>query len=108
MPKSRSRFNKLTDDELERLALLSEELGECIQAIGKIMRHGYESTHPDGGLTNREILEIECGDVGNALHLLCENGDLSMGAMERRAFDKRTDVIKYMHCDENRRTPCKK
>ena len=39
-------FNQLTPAEAERLALLLEELGEAQQAIGKILRHGYASTHP--------------------------------------------------------------
>lgn len=52
-------FNQLTPAEAERLALLAEECGEVIQAIGKILRHGYESRHPDGGPTNREALERE-------------------------------------------------
>jgi hypothetical protein len=36
-------FNGLAPAETERLALLLEELGEAQQAIGKILRHGYES-----------------------------------------------------------------
>lgn len=59
-------FNRLTPAEAERLALLAEECGEVIQAIGKVLRHGFESTHPDGGPTNRESLERECGDVYHA------------------------------------------
>ena len=39
----------LTLSRLERLALLLEELGEAQQVIGKILRHGYDSRHPDGG-----------------------------------------------------------
>ena len=39
-------FNKLTAAQTERLAILSEELGEAQQAIGKIMRHGYDSCNP--------------------------------------------------------------
>lgn len=40
-------FNGLTPAEAERLAMLSEECGEVIQIIGKILRHGYDSYHPD-------------------------------------------------------------
>lgn len=36
-------FNQLSPAEAERLALLSEELGEAQQAIGKILRHGQPS-----------------------------------------------------------------
>lgn len=63
-------FNQLTPAEAERLAYLLEELGEAQQAIGKILRHGYESTHPAGGPTNRVLLENELGDIVKALILM--------------------------------------
>lgn len=44
--KAIQHFNGLTPAEAERLALLSEELGEAQQAIGKILRHGYDSSNP--------------------------------------------------------------
>ena len=92
-----SHFNKLTPAEAERLALLSEELGEATQAIGKILRHGYESTHPDGGPTNREALEREIGDIRCALRLLCDAGDLNNGAIELASGRKSVTVKKYLH-----------
>jgi len=90
-------FNQLTPAEAERLALLLEELGEAQQAIGKILRHGYESTHPDGGPTNREALERECGDVRHAMIRLCEAGDLSKRAIHDRADAKAEQVVRYLH-----------
>lgn len=70
------QLNQLTPAEAERLALLAEEMGEAVQAIGKILRHGYESRHPDGGPTNREVLEREVTDVFFAANLLVEAGEL--------------------------------
>jgi hypothetical protein len=32
--------NELSDAEVERLAILAEEMGEAQQCIGKILRHG--------------------------------------------------------------------
>ncbi|OWK35445.1 MazG nucleotide pyrophosphohydrolase domain-containing protein [Fimbriiglobus ruber] len=92
-------FNKLTEGEAELLALLAEEMGEAIQIIGKILRHGYDSTHPDEpfGPDNREILEKELGDVRCAMILLCEAGDLRKEAIHRHADDKRERVGKYLH-----------
>lgn len=90
-------FNQLTPAEAERLALLLEELGEAQQAIGKILRHGYESTHPDGGPTNREALERECGDVRHAMIRLCDAGDLSKLAIHDRADAKAVQVVRYLH-----------
>ncbi len=40
-------FNRLTPAEAERLAMLAEEAAEVIQIVGKILRHGYASYHPD-------------------------------------------------------------
>ena len=94
-------FNQLTPPELERLALLSEELGEAQQAIGKILRHGYESCHPDGGPTNREALEKECGDVRHAMIKLCNERDLSKAQIHWYADKKAESVSQYMHHQEN-------
>jgi hypothetical protein len=46
----------LNPAQAERLAILAEECGEIVQVIGKILRHGFESTHPEGGPTNRQLL----------------------------------------------------
>lgn len=64
--------NGLTDAQEERLFMLAEELCEAGQAIGKTLRHGYDSTHPEGGETNREWLERELGDVAAVIKKLVE------------------------------------
>lgn len=87
----------LTPAELERLALLVEEMGEAHQAIGKIMRHGYESRHPDGGPTNREALERELGDVDAAVSMLCNSGDLRKYEIAQRELQKSQSVKRYLH-----------
>ncbi len=69
-------YNNLNHAEAERLAVLVEELGETQQMVGKILRHGYESCHPDGGPTNRSRLEAELGDLYNAVNMLTDIGDL--------------------------------
>ena len=90
-------FNRLTPAEAERLALLAEECGEVMQAIGKVLRHGFESTHPDGGPTNREALERECGDVYHAIWRLIGAGDIDGNGMSQRADDKAKSVVRYLH-----------
>lgn len=92
-----NHFNKLTPAEGERLALLAEELAESIQAIGKILRHGYESRYPVDGPTNRESLERELGDVRCSLRMLCDAGDLNNGAIEIAAGRKSAAVKQYLH-----------
>lgn len=90
-------FNGLTPAEAERLALLAEELGECTQAIGKILRHGYESRHPDGGPTNRESLEKEVADVMVAAKRMINNKDLSINNVNAHEIIKRCSVERYLH-----------
>ena len=54
----------ISKEELERLALVAEECAEVIQIINKIIRHGYESYHPnDPNITNRELLSKELSDL---------------------------------------------
>jgi hypothetical protein len=90
-------FNNLTNAEIERLAILSEEMGEAIQIIGKILRHGYETHHPNEFETNRQLLEKELGDVRYSMIALCEKGDLSKENIHKRAEDKRQLILKYLH-----------
>ena len=81
----------MTKAELERLALLSEECGEVQVAIGKILRHGWESVDPTcaDSPTNRRFLEIELGDVLYAIQLLTTAGDLSA----RRIDQEKTEAV---------------
>jgi len=92
-------FNKLTPAQTERLALLSEELGEAQQAIGKILRHGYESCHPDiPKRCNRDDLEKEIGHINLAVSMLVECGDLiSHGSIALYTGAKRLSIGKYLH-----------
>jgi NTP pyrophosphatase (non-canonical NTP hydrolase) len=91
-------FNGLCPDEAERLFLLLEELGEAQQAIGKVLRHGYLSCHPDRpGPDNRRALERELGDIQCAIDLLCERGDIDAGTIEDSRAFKHQKVKRYLH-----------
>ena len=98
-------FNRLTPAEAERLALLLEEMGEATQAVGKILRHGYESTHPGGGPTNRESLEKELGDVRAATWMMIHAGDVSDSAIEMARTEKNQSVRKYLHHQQQEEHP---
>lgn len=91
--------NELGSAEVERLAILSEELGEAQQCIGKILRHGYESYNPivETGMTNRRELERECGDVFEAILMLCRSGDLNEAGINARQADKRKTMQRWLH-----------
>lgn len=75
-----TEFTKdLTDAEAERLAMLAEECGEVVQLIGKILRHGYTSYHPDDAdmTTNWTLLNKELNDIGAVVHGMIKAGDYS-------------------------------
>jgi NTP pyrophosphatase (non-canonical NTP hydrolase) len=99
-----SHFNQLTPAQAELLALLLEELGEAQQAIGKILRHGYESVNPfvDDGPTNRESLEWELGDVSAAIRLLAKAGDVDDNAIVRAEVSKLQRVGAFLHHQPSR------
>lgn len=94
------QFNKLTAAESERLYVVVEEMGESLQAIGKSLRHGYESRHPKGGPTNREWVTRELGDVSVGSRMLVEAGDLNEDLMRTHANAKQVSVKKYLHHQE--------
>ncbi len=92
-------FNKLTPTETERLAVLTEEMGESLQAVGKVLRHGYLATD---GLTgkqydNRQDLAIELGQVEHAIHLLTVNEDLSAQEVATARLDRADAIKPYLH-----------
>ena len=89
--------NKLSDSEQERLACLLEECGEIQQAIGKILRHGYESVDPTKRLarTNRENLEREIGDLQAILELMKD--DLDQNSIMRKLMVKREQLKVWTH-----------
>lgn len=95
-------FNKLTPGQLERLAILQEECGEVVRAVGKILRHGYESYHPnkEGHVGNRGELELEIGDVLGAIALMTEKGDVKADVLLARMPVKRARIMQYAHHQE--------
>lgn len=72
-------FNALTPAETERLAMLAEEAGEIVQMVGKILRHGYESFHPEDKeqVSNRVLLRNEIKDLVGVVHGMVILNDLS-------------------------------
>lgn len=95
-------FNDLSTAEAERLALLAEECGEVTQAIGKILRHGYNSTHPDQGGTNRWRLEREIADVMAACQLLYRAMDINEDIVNKNVRHKLDRVAQFLHHQGNK------
>lgn len=97
-------FNKLNPAELERLAILGEELGEAQQIIGKILRHGYESYDPTEVVPedrhptqNRWLLEKECGDVLWAMSTMIAANDMDRASVDRAFSEKGPRAARYLH-----------
>lgn len=89
----------LTPAQSERLAILAEECGEVVQAIGKILRHGYDSYDPTktNGPDNRKSLENEIGDICYAVALMVKAKDVNqvnINASEKRKAEK---ARRYTH-----------
>ena len=91
--------NGLLPAEEERLHLLIEECGEAIQAATKILRHGYESRHPDDrhGTTNSDSLMRELGDVLHAIDRLLLNRDIDAIDVLHAATRKSIQSGRWMH-----------
>jgi NTP pyrophosphatase (non-canonical NTP hydrolase) len=89
----------LSEQEIERLALISEECGEIQQVIGKILRHGYESVNPtiENSPTNRKMLEKEVGDLMAALEISYHNSDISFNIVSNEGNKKLDRIGKYLH-----------
>ncbi len=84
-------FNKLTPAEAERLAILAEEAGEVVQAVGKILRHGYDSYNPDAHRSvgdNRRQLAREVGDMLAIIADMQKHGDIRANVVEAQRDDK--------------------
>lgn len=94
-------FNGLSPAEAERLAMLMEEAAEVVQVVGKILRHGYDSWHPDDRtMTNRMLLEKELADfmavreaMLKARDLIAPNATLVTAAWQKK--------LRYAHHQEN-------
>jgi len=91
-------YNKLTDREMELLFMLSEEAGEIVQAVGKLLRHGAEEGHPDGGPNNRAALSKEIGDLIGVVDHMAKNTTLLItdGIADSR-YTKMERANRYTH-----------
>jgi len=90
-------FNGLTPAEAERLAMLAEEAAEVVLIVGKILRHGYESYHPDDPTTtNRELLRQEITDFMGVKWAMVGYDDIDTTTHEqvKAAWEKK---LRYAH-----------
>jgi len=62
----------------EVLLIMQEECAEVTQAISKVFRFGINSYHPSTGLSNRESLVNELGDLLAMVDLILEDTTLNV------------------------------
>lgn len=94
--------NNLSPAEIERLTHVAEEAAEVVQAVTKILRHGWTSTHPAfPEHNNREHLVREMGDLRGAFTLLVQAKEAHVWEYQKFAMDKLQRMQKYLHCQEN-------
>lgn len=90
-----NHFNNLSPAEAERLAMLAEECAEVIQVVGKILRHGYESYHPDKPeTTNRDLLTEELSDLYAVTEMMSADFARIDAVKQEEAFAKK---LRYAH-----------
>lgn len=87
----------LSPAEIERLALLAEECGGVAQAVGKVLRHGWESSSPYGGRPNRSSLEREVGQLRAVMTLMLDEGDMQLANVQSWQRNKRSTLPKWTH-----------
>lgn len=90
---------QFTPQQYERMAILFEEIGEALQALGKVQRHGFYSSNPykpDDG-DNQNQLEREIGHVVAAISLLSEVTEVDLSRIGKHVDLKTQSVQKWLH-----------
>jgi len=96
--KNENGSNPTISYDHELLTITMEECAEVIQACSKIIRYGMESEY--GGMTARETLEKELGELQCMIELLHENDTVSYTAMDEYSLEKREKLKKWSNLIE--------
>jgi NTP pyrophosphatase (non-canonical NTP hydrolase) len=88
-----ARNRLMNESHKEIMQIAQEESAEVIQAISKVFRFGMESEH--NGVTNREHLQVEVGDVLCMIDLMEEFGLIDWTAVELAKTAKREKLQKW-------------
>lgn len=98
LPTMELREERLTPAQVERLAILAEECGEVVQMVGKSLRHGLDSYHPEDPerTPNSTLLRRELVDVIAAKTMLEVAGDVKLQSA-REIADALRRKQRYTH-----------
>ena len=83
----------MEDVEKEIMAITQEECAEVIQAISKVFRFGIDNSH--NGVTNREHLTTELGDLHCMIELLVESNMIDRNELLNASGNKRKKLITW-------------
>lgn len=100
-PTYKTNAQGLTAAEEERLVILAEEAGEVVQAVAKVLRHGYNSSHPTyrTGVPNRSLLAEEVGHMAAVVRKMEELGDIAPVLVSVARRKKNESIEQYLHHD---------
>lgn len=79
----------------EVLCIAQEECAEVTQAISKIFRFGWDSCHPETGVTNKSHLEVEIGDLQAMIDILIEKSIISDSNVNAARIAKKEKLKKW-------------
>jgi len=85
----------LNEQVKEALLITQEECAEVIQAISKVWRFGLNQTHNETGITNKEQLETELGQLYCMLNLLANKWKLDHNHIMNAATEKQKTIDKW-------------
>lgn len=93
----------LSAAEVERLTMLAEECAEVVQAVTKILRHGWTSFHPaDPERTpNHELLDKELTDLKSVVWAMQQQDQFVHGEPDWSTLEQRwAEKLRYTHHQE--------
>lgn len=91
--------NGLSDRQMEQLFCLSEECGETIQQVSKVLRHGLDSFSPfdEDKTTNKQNLSREVGNILCWIDFLVASNCLDYKTVVQSKEDKKVNCKPFMH-----------
>lgn len=75
--------------------ITAEECAEVIQAITKCLRFGLDQVHPETGISNKEQLETEVGQLLCMITMLSTIWNFSDPRVTKAMLDKQDNLFKY-------------
>jgi NTP pyrophosphatase (non-canonical NTP hydrolase) len=85
--------NNIGEIDKEILLITQEECAEVTQAISKVFRFGFDSVHR--GVSNREHLEEEIGDLMCMIDLMIDHGIVSKAAVMTAKAEKYDKLLQW-------------